>query len=136
MPSAQHNAYRKEGRCQRSTAESFDSQNTQPQLHNSPKRLFSHNNKEQLQSDIDRSTNKVTKQDVSQKTAFVGMLCVHAQNLPTYPFSSHNSNQRSSSERTQQAKNERLRTAGLLRSLQAVQRGPRWTKRETRLPQN
>ena len=47
-----------------------------------------------------------------RKTAFTRMFFVHAQHLATYPFSKHNPNQRSSSKRTQQAKNEKLRTTG------------------------
>ena len=47
-----------------------------------------------------------------RKIAFIGTLFVHAQHLPTYPFSRHNPNQCSSSKMNRQAKNEKLRTTG------------------------
>ena len=62
--------YRKKERCQRSTNKSFDSKGTPPQLQNRLKGLSTHSNKGQLQSGTGRSTNKVTKQDVSQENRF------------------------------------------------------------------
>ena len=69
-PSAQHNAYRKGELCQRRTKESFNCQGTPPQLQNCLKGLSTHSNKGQLQSGTGKSTNKVTKQDVSQENRF------------------------------------------------------------------
>ena len=110
-PSAQHNGYGKRARCQWNTTECFDSQGTQPQLQKSPKRLFSHSNKEQLQPSTDRSTNKATKQDVSQEN-WLYRNYVRSRPTPSmYPFSKHGPNQRSSLQRAQQTKNETLRTA-------------------------
>ena len=55
-----------------------------------------------------RSPNRM----LHRKIAFTGMFFVHAQHLATDPFSKHNPTQCSSSKRTQQAKNEKLRIAG------------------------
>ena len=56
-----------------------------------------------------RSPNRM----IHRKISFRGMLFVHAQHLPTYPFSRHNPIQRSSLERSRQGNNnERLRTMG------------------------
>ena len=55
-----------------------------------------------------RSPNKM----LHRKTAFTGVFFVHAQHLATDPFSKHNPTQCSSSERAQQTKNKKLRTAG------------------------
>ena len=55
-----------------------------------------------------RSPNRM----LHRKNAFTGVFFVHAQHLATDPFSKHNPTQRSSSNRTQQTKNKKLRTAG------------------------
>ena len=62
--------YRKKERCQQSTKKLFDSKGTPPQLQNRLEGLSTHSNKGQLQSGTGRSTNKVTKQDVSQENRF------------------------------------------------------------------
>ena len=62
-----------------------------------PKRLFSHSNKGQLQSGTDRSTNEVTKQDVTQKNRLYrsvlrsrptpcNISLLQAQSKPTFLF--------------------------------------------------
>ena len=55
-----------------------------------------------------RSPNRM----LHRKTAFTGVFFVHARHLATDPFSKHNPTQRSSSNKTQQTKNNKLRTAG------------------------
>ena len=47
-----------------------------------------------------------------RETAFTGVFFVHAQHLAIYPSSKHNPKQRSYSKSSQQANNEKLRTAG------------------------
>ena len=96
-PSAQHKTYRKEGRCQRSTAESFDSRDKRPEPQNSHKRLFFHSPKKQWKSGTGRSTNKFTKRDALQESSLCrNVVCpgptpsnislLQAQSNPTFLF--------------------------------------------------
>ena len=111
-PSAQHNAYKKRERCQRSTKDRSTAKVHDLSCKVAPRdSSFTATKDSCNQTQADPPTRSPNRM-LHRKTAFTGVFFVHARHLATDPFSKHNPTQRSSSNRTQQTKNKKLRTAG------------------------